>query len=128
MKRKISNALIEWKNNKKHKPLIVNGARQIGKTYIISAFGKTEFSNVVYINLATNPAIRAVFEGNLDPSYIIQNIEAQSNQRIIAEKTLLFFDEIQASEEALTSLKYFYEQALQYHVVAAGSLLGVAIN
>ena len=128
MKRKIINALIDWKNAENRKPLIVNGARQTGKTYIINEFGHTEFSNLVYINLEVNPAIRAIFEGNIDPSYLIQSLESHTDQHIKAGETLIFLDEIQASERALTSLKYFCEQAPQYHVVAAGSLLGVAIN
>ena len=128
MKRKITNTLIEWKGSKNRKPLIINGARQIGKTYIINEFGNAYFSNLVYINLETNPAIRDVFEGNIEPSYLIQSLELHTDQRIIAGETLLFLDEIQACERALTSLKYFCEQAPQYHIVAAGSLLGVAIN
>ncbi len=128
MKRKILDQLIEWKDSDSRKPLIVNGARQIGKTYIINEFGNAYFSNLVYINLETNPAIRAIFEGNIEPSYLIQNLELHTSQHIVAGQTLLFLDEIQASERALTSLKYFCEQAPQYHIVAAGSLLGVAIN
>jgi predicted AAA+ superfamily ATPase len=128
MKRKIIDALVEWKDSQNRKPLIVNGARQIGKTYIINEFGNANFSNLVYINLETNPAIRKIFEGNIEPSYLIQSLESHTDQRIIAGETLLFLDEIQASERALTSLKYFCEQAPQYHVVSAGSLLGVAIN
>jgi predicted AAA+ superfamily ATPase len=128
MKRKITNALIEWKDSKNRKPLIVNGARQIGKTYIINEFGNAHFSNLVYINLETSPAIRQIFEGNIEPAYLIRSLESHTDQRIIAGETLLFLDEIQASERALTSLKYFCEQAPQYHIVSAGSLLGVAIN
>ena len=128
MKRKITDALIAWKNNKNRKPLIVNGARQIGKTYIINEFGNAHFSNMVYINLETNPAIREIFEGNIEPSQIVQSLESHTSHRIIAGESLLFLDEIQANERALTSLKYFCEQAPQYHIVAAGSLLGVAIN
>ena len=128
MKRKITNSLVEWIHSKNRKPLIVNGARQIGKTYIINEFGNTNFLNLVYINLETNPAIREIFDGNIEPSYLIQNLESHTGQRIIAGETLLFLDEIQASERALTSLKYFCEQTPQYHIVAAGSLLGVTIN
>jgi len=128
MKRKITNTLIEWKDSNNRKPLIVNGARQIGKTYIINEFGNSNFLNLVYINLETNPAIREVFEGNIEPSYLIQSLESHTDQRIIAGETLLFLDEIQASERALTSLKYFCEQAPQYHIISAGSLLGIAIN
>jgi len=128
MKRKITNALVEWKNSKNRKPLIVNGARQIGKTYIINEFGNAEYSNLVYINLETNPAIRNIFDGNIAPTNLLPLLETETDSRIIAGETLLFFDEIQACERALTSLKYFCEQAPEYHVVAAGSLLGVAVN
>ena len=120
--------LVGWKENPTRKPLIVNGARQIGKTYIINEFGNANFSNLVYINLETNPAVRKIFEGNIEPAYLIQSLESHTDHRIIAGETLLFLDEIQASERALTSLKYFCEQAPQYHVISAGSLLGVAIN
>ena len=128
MKRKITASLVEWKDSKNRKPLIVNGARQIGKTYIINEFGNTHFSNLVYINLETNPAIREIFEGNIDPLHLIQSLESHTEQRITAGETLLFLDEIQACERALTSLKYFCEQAPQFHIVSAGSLLGVAVN
>jgi len=128
MKRKITTALKEWKQSKARKPLLVNGARQIGKTYSINEFGKTDFSGIVYINLETNPVIKTVFEGNIEPATLIPMLESHTDKRIIAGETLLFFDEIQASERALLSLKYFCEMAPQYHVVAAGSLLGVAVN
>jgi len=128
MKRKIFNQLVAWKNQKERMPLIVNGARQIGKTFSINEFGEKEFTNTVYINLETNPDIRQIFDGDISPVRLVSLIESSTNQRIIANETLLFLDEIQASERALTSLKYFCEQAPQYHVIAAGSLLGVAIN
>jgi len=128
MKRKVFNQLVAWKNKKERMPLIVNGARQIGKTYSISEFGEKEFANTVYINLETNPDIRQIFEGDISPVRLIRLLESSTSQRIIAGETLLFLDEIQASERALTSLKYFCEQAPQYHVIAAGSLLGVAVN
>ena len=119
---------MEWKQRKGRKPLLVNGARQIGKTYSINEFGKTNFSDVVYINLETNPVVKTVFEGNIEPSSLVPLLESHTEKRIIAGETLLFLDEIQASERALLSLKYFCEMAPQYHVVAAGSLLGVAVN
>jgi predicted AAA+ superfamily ATPase len=128
MKRKVTTALMEWKQRKGRKPLLVNGARQIGKTYSINEFGKSDFSDVVYINLETNPVIKTVFEGNIEPTSLIPLLESHAEKRIIAGETLLFLDEIQASERALLSLKYFCEMAPQYHVVAAGSLLGVAVN
>ena len=128
MKRKITAALIEWKQRKGRKPLLVNGARQIGKTHIINKFGMSFFSNVVYINLETNPLVKDIFEGNIEPSSLLTLLESHTGKRIIAGETLLFLDEIQASERALLSLKYFCEFAPQYHVAAAGSLLGVAVN
>ena len=128
MERKIFNQLVAWKNQKGRMPLIVNGARQIGKTFIVNEFGKREFANTVYINLETNLDILQIFEGDISPNRIVKLLESATDQRIIAEKTLIFLDEIQASERALLSLKYFCEQAPQYYVIAAGSLLGVAIN
>jgi len=128
MKRKINAALMEWKQRKDRKPLLVNGARQIGKTYSINEFGRSHFSDVVYINLETNPLVKDVFEGNIEPSSLLPLIESLTGKRILAGETLLFLDEIQASERALLSLKYFCEMAPQYCVVAAGSLLGVAVN
>jgi predicted AAA+ superfamily ATPase len=128
MQRKITAELIAWKNSKNRMPLILNGARQVGKTYIVNEFGKKEFENLVYVNLDTNPAICDIFEGDISPKTLVPRLESHTQERIIAGKTLLFFDEIQASERALTSLKYFCELAPEYHVVSAGSLLGVAIN
>ena len=128
MQRKIISELLAWKNKKNRMPLIVNGARQIGKTYIIREFGKQEFANVVYINLERNTPLREVFDGDISPSRIIPAIENDTGQRIKANETLIFLDEIQACERALTSLKYFCEDAPEYYVVGAGSLLGVAVN
>ena len=120
MKRKIFAQLVAWKNKKGRMPLIVNGARQIGKTFIVNEFGDKEFANTVYVNLETNPDIRQIFEGDISPGRIVKLLESATDQRIIAGETLLFFDEIQASERALLSLKYFCEQAPQYYVIAAG--------
>lgn len=128
MKRKISTTLIEWKNRTDRMPLVVGGARQVGKTYILQAFGDKHFKNMVYLNLEIENALVRFLEDELSPQRIIQFIEALKGEQVIAGETLLFFDEIQACERALTALKYFYEQAPQYHVVAAGSLLGVAVN
>ena len=128
MKRKISKALAEWRNQEGRMPLIINGARQVGKTYILELFGKEYFDNVLYLNMEIEGALCRFFETELDPKKIIQFLEAAKGQKITAGKTLLIFDEIQACERALTSLKYFYEQTPEYHVVAAGSLLGVALN
>jgi predicted AAA+ superfamily ATPase len=109
-------------------PLIVGGARQVGKSYILKEFGNREFDNFIIVNLETDKALAQRFEENITPVSIIQYLEAVHSQRIIPGKTLLIFDEIQACAKALTSLKYFQEDAPEYHVVAAGSLLGVAIN
>lgn len=128
MKRKISASLVKWKNSINRMPLVVNGARQVGKTYILEQFGKEQFENVVYLNMEIESALNKYFETELSPQKIIQFAEAAKGQEIIAGKTLIFFDEIQASERALTALKYFCEQTPEYHVVAAGSLLGVAVN
>lgn len=128
MKRKITQQLIKWKNSTNRKPLILNGARQVGKSYILQEFGKEQFENIVEINFEINKAVADFIETDISPSKIIQYIEHITNEVIIAGKTLIIFDEIQSCQRALTSLKYFCEQVPQYHIVAAGSLLGVAIN
>jgi len=128
MQRKISKKLIAWKDNPKRMPLIVNGARQVGKTYILKEFGALWFKNVVHINLETNLLVNSWFDNDISPLRIVQFLETVSNTRIIAGETLIILDEIQACSRALTSLKTFCEEAPQYHVVAAGSLLGVAVN
>lgn len=128
MKREIFNDLIKWKNSKNRKPLIIHGARQVGKTYIIKEFGKEYYDNLIYVNFETNKEFSAQIEANIDPQYIINKLELFYREKIIPGKTLIFFDEIQANERALTSLKYFCENANEYHIIAAGSLLGIAIN
>ena len=129
MKRKIETKLLEWKNKTTdRKPLIVNGARQVGKTYILRKFGAEQFANTVYVNLEQNRMIASYFEENLSPEHIIRYLEASVGERIIPGQTLIILDEIQSSERALTSLKYFCEEAPEYHIACAGSLLGVAIN
>ena len=102
--------------------------RQCGKTYLLRTYAQDLFESVVYVNLENDRSARADFSGGLDPHSIVRAIEARTGQRIVPGKTLLFIDEIQACEEALTSLKYFCEDAPEYYVAAAGSLLGVAIN
>ena len=128
MKREIFNDLIKWKNSKNRKPLIIHGARQVGKTYIIKEFGKEYYDNLIYVNFETNKEFSAQIEANIDPQYIINKLELFYREKIIPGKTLIFFDEIQANERTLTSLKYFCENANEYHIIAAGSLLGIAIN
>lgn len=128
MKRKISAALCEWKNRQNRMPLVVEGARQVGKTYILQEFGRENFEQVVYLNMEIETALIRLLDTELSPVKIIQFVEALKGVRITAGETLIFFDEIQACERALTVLKYFCEEVPQYHVVAAGSLLGVAVN
>lgn len=128
MKRKISGELLAWKNNPEKMPLIINGARQVGKTYIIKQFGQEHYKHLLYLNLEVEYHFCQFLETELAPDSIIQYLEATKGIDINAENTLIFLDEIQVSEQALTSLKYFCELAPQYHVVAAGSLLGVSVN
>lgn len=128
MKRKIEEKLLAWKRSSGRMPLIVNGARQVGKTYVLQKFAAEHYQNMVYVNLEANAAIGDFFETNIDPERIVHYLEAFSGERILPGKTLILFDEIQSAERVLTSLKYFCEQAPQYHIAAAGSLLGVAVN
>lgn len=128
MKRKALKQLEDWKKKSDRMPLIVNGARQVGKTYLIKEFGEMYFKNTVYFNLETNLAVNSYFETDIHPLRIIQYLEIASGQRIIPEETLLVLDEIQSCPRALTALKTFCEEAPQYYIVCAGSLLGVAVN
>ena len=128
MKRRVSEALLEWKNSSRRMPLIVNGARQVGKTYIVELFGREHYKSILYLNMEIEASLNKFLETELSPKKIIQYLEATKMQEIVPGKTLIFIDEIQASERALTSLKYFCEQMPEQHIIAAGSLLGVAIN
>lgn len=128
MDRKIAKYLLEWKNSPYRKPLILQGARQVGKTYSILAFGRENYDNVAYFNFETNPGFNKTFDESIEPDYLLPILSRLSHQTITKEKTLLVFDEIQLCERALTSLKYFCENAPEYHVIVAGSLLGVALN
>lgn len=128
MERKIINDLIKWRQSENRKPLIIHGARQVGKTYIVKQFGKEYYDNLIYVNFETNQEISSQISDSIDAKYIINKLELFYGEKIIPGKTLIFFDEIQANERALTSLKYFCEDAPQYHIIAAGSLLGIAIN
>lgn len=128
MYRKIMEYLKGWKSSPYRKPLILQGARQVGKTYSILEFGRTEYENVAYFNFETDPLLVKTFDESIDPGYLIPILSRMSGQTIIREKTLIVLDEVQLSERALTSLKYFCENAPEYHIVVAGSLLGVAVN
>lgn len=128
MYRKILDFLENWKESKHRKPLILQGARQVGKTYSILEFGRTHYENVAYFNFETNPKLNKTFEENISPDYLLPILSHIAGQTIVKEKTLIVFDEIQLCERALTSLKYFCENAPEYHIIVAGSLLGVAVN
>lgn len=117
-----------WKVSEHRKPLILQGARQVGKTYSILEFGRTHYENVAYFNFETNPKLNETFEENISPDYLIPILSHIAGQTIVREKTLIVFDEVQLCERALTSLKYFCEDAPNYHIIVAGSLLGVAVN
>jgi len=128
MERKIVKKLVDWKNRPKRMPLLLYGARQVGKTYTALTFGKQFYQNTAYFNMEDSTEVAAIFERDLDPVRIIAELSAKSGQTIFKGGTLIIFDEIQSCERALTSLKYFCENAPEYHIIAAGSLLGVALN
>ena len=128
MKRKIYSKLIEWKESPSHKPLFLNGVRQCGKTYIMKEFGKNEFQTFAYVNCDRNENLHQIFEGGFNISKIIRGISALSGVDIIPGKTLIFLDEVQSFPLVLESLKYFCEDAPDYHVAVAGSLLGIALH
>ena len=128
MFRKIQSYLEQWKTSPYRKPLILQGARQVGKTYAILEFGRKHYENVAYFNFETNPKLNACFEEDISPAYLLPLLSRIAGETIVKEKTLIVFDEVQLCERALTSLKYFCEDAPEYHIVVAGSLLGVAVN
>lgn len=128
MKREIVKKLIEWKNSERRKPLILTGVRQCGKTYTLKEFGKENFEEVCYINFESNNKYSSTFEYDFDVKRIIRELEFLENTKIVPEKTLVIFDEIQECPKAITSLKYFCENLRELHIVCAGSLLGVALK
>lgn len=128
MKRNIYQKLLAWKSSKNRKPLILKGARQVGKTFLLKLFGRQEYENHLYLNFEENPDLLGLFSNKLSPFVIIPNLIAYFEQDIHPGKTLLIFDEVQECPEALNSLKYFQEEANEYHVVAAGSLLGIKLK
>lgn len=120
--------LREWKNKKNRKPLIIEGARQVGKTWLMKEFGRQEYTNTVYINFDSNSRMADLFSADLDITRILRGIEIYTGKKINSEDTLIIFDEVQEVPKALSSLKYFYEDASEYHVICAGSLLGIALH
>ena len=127
MKRLAQKQVLEWKDSPRRKPLIIRGARQVGKTWLVENFLADHFDHFVKIDLEKRRDIHTYFEGNLDPKTILSYLELEAG-RIIPDKTLLFFDEIQACPRAIMALRYFYEQMPQLHVIAAGSLLEFAFG
>lgn len=128
MQRDFINNLIEWKDRKRRKPLLLTGVRQCGKTYLLKEFGSKYFDNFCYINFEAAGKYSAIFEYDFDVKRILREIELEENVKITEGKTLLIFDEIQECPKAITSLKYFCENLPELHLVCAGSLLGVALK
>ena len=129
MDRILMSNLVKWKQSASRKPLILEGARQVGKTYLLKAFGSEQYKNTVYINFDNiDPDIQQLFEGAIQPTRILEFLAIKFSMAISPADTLIVFDEIQELPRALSSLKYFAEEAPEYHVVAAGSLLGVTLH
>ncbi|MBQ9710117.1 MAG: ATP-binding protein [Clostridia bacterium] len=120
--------LYEWKKGNNRKPLIIEGARQVGKTWLMKEFGKEAYRQTVYINFDSNSRMAELFSSDLEISRIIMGLELYSGVKIVPENTLIIFDEVQEVPRALASLKYFYENAPEYHIICAGSLLGIALH
>ena len=127
MKRNAMHALINWKSDPERKPMILKGARQVGKTWLMKEFGKKYYKNFVYFNFDEEDELKSIFETNKNPHRIIELLSLITGEKIMPEDTLIIFDEIQECPEALNTLKYFNEKANNYHVIAAGSLLGTLL-
>lgn len=128
MKRTIMDKLINWKNSSSRKPLILKGARQVGKTYILKKFGEEYYEDFVYLNFDHDDGLSNLFNNTKDPKRILEQLVLVSGKKIIPNKTLIIFDEIQECPNALNSLKYFCEEASEYHIACAGSLLGIRLS
>lgn len=120
--------LLKWKQNKRRKPLIIEGARQVGKTWLMKEFGRQEYKDTIYINFDSNSRMAELFASDLDTERLIMGLEIYAGRKINPDSALLIFDEVQEVPRALASLKYFYENAPEYHIVCAGSLLGIALH
>lgn len=120
--------LLKWKESKRRKPLIIEGARQVGKTWLMKEFGRQAYEDTVYINFDSNSRMAELFASDLDTEHLIMGLELYAGHKINPDNSLLIFDEVQEVPRALTSLKYFCENAPQYHIVCAGSLLGIALH
>ena len=128
MERLITQDLLDWKQRSNRKPLILQGARQVGKTYIIKQFGSRYYDNMVYCNFEQDQRLAPLFEKSKNPQHILEQLVFASGEKITPNRTLIFFDEIQECPDALNSLKYFCEEAPEYHIISAGSLLGVRLS
>ena len=128
MKRFLLNELVAWKKAENRKPLIIQGARQVGKTWLMKEFGKNEFQQVAYLNFESSTRLKNMFLADFDIKRILTVMEIETDIKIDAENTLIIFDEIQEAEKGLTALKYFYENAPEFYIIAAGSLLGISIQ
>ena len=128
MKRNALEFLMQWKSSEDRKPMVLKGARQVGKTWLMKEFGLTAYDSFVYFNFDEEDELKSIFEVNKNPQRIVELLSLIAGKKILPEKTLIIFDEIQEAPRGLTALKYFQEKAPQYHVVAAGSLLGIAMH
>ena len=128
IKRDIIDVFRQWKERPKRKPILLEGARQIGKTWAMETFGKECFDYCATFDFDRQPELKSAFQVTKDPKRILKELAVYSDVPLIAGKTLLIFDEIQECEEAFNSLKYFCEEAPEYHIIAAGSMLGVAVK
>jgi len=128
MERLLMPRLVEWAQKSDRKPLIIMGARQVGKTWLMREFGRNKFKDVFYLNFENTPGMDELFSGEIQPQRIIDYLSALHGKRIIANETLMIFDEVQEVPRALTSLKYFAEEAPEYAICCAGSLLGIALH
>lgn len=128
MKRDIYSKLLKWKSAFGRKPLLLRGARQTGKTWLLKAFGKAEYESLVYLNFEEDPNLKGFFSGRVRPAEILENLSLYTGKNIRPGRDLIVFDEIQASDGALKSLKYFFENAPEFHVAGAGSLLGISLS
>ena len=127
MERFILEKMLKWKNSKYRKPLILKGVRQVGKTWVLKEFGRRYYENTAYFNFDENEEYKQFFETTIDVTRIVQNLILASGQKIVPEKTLIIFDEVQDCPQVINSMKYFCENAPQYHIACAGSLLGIAL-
>jgi predicted AAA+ superfamily ATPase len=128
MYRVLMDELVQWKNDKNRKPLIVRGVRQCGKTYLLKEFGSRYYEDYIYLNFEKNPNYCSIFEKDLEPTRILLEIEVLTGKKILPDKTLIIFDEIQTCKNAITSLKYFFEEKSDLHIVSAGSLIGISLS